>query len=313
MAGGKVLIGGTAYDITKGKTMIGGTAYDITAGKTLVGGTAYDIKFNASSDDNPFLTFQSSSDFTIQTTTGTSSEWDGLIEYSTDTLTWNLWTGSSISSVNHVLYLRGEENSHLSHADDATGRWVVSGNNISIYGNVETVFDYDEVSRGNHPMTAGGALGYWFWVDDGIVPIIRAPSFFVTSLPNASLVGAFAKCNLINEIDLRTVETIQTASLYSFSSAHTYFSTNLISIADNAFVEPTAGTVSTFTYNLHYEFTDNDAPSFTVSNAIPAGSSKGTVTSNIYTDNTSIKNAALAKIDEYTIVNVYHLNGGEWT
>ena len=45
MAGGKVLVGGTAYDITKGKTMIGGTAYDITAGKTMVGGSGYDIKF----------------------------------------------------------------------------------------------------------------------------------------------------------------------------------------------------------------------------------------------------------------------------
>lgn len=45
MAGGKVLVGGTAYDITKGKTMIGGTAYDITAGKTLVSGTAEDIVF----------------------------------------------------------------------------------------------------------------------------------------------------------------------------------------------------------------------------------------------------------------------------
>ena len=46
MAGGKVLVGGTAYDITKGKTLVGGTAYDITAGKMLIGGTGYDIKFS---------------------------------------------------------------------------------------------------------------------------------------------------------------------------------------------------------------------------------------------------------------------------
>lgn len=45
MTAGKVLIGGTAYDIKGGKTFIGGAAYDIKGGKTLIGGTAYDISF----------------------------------------------------------------------------------------------------------------------------------------------------------------------------------------------------------------------------------------------------------------------------
>jgi hypothetical protein len=45
MTAGKVLIGGTAYDIKGGKTLIGGTAYDIKGGKTLIGGTGYDIGF----------------------------------------------------------------------------------------------------------------------------------------------------------------------------------------------------------------------------------------------------------------------------
>lgn len=46
MTAGKVLIGGTAYEIKGGKTLIGGTAYDIKGGKTLIGGTGYNINFS---------------------------------------------------------------------------------------------------------------------------------------------------------------------------------------------------------------------------------------------------------------------------
>jgi len=42
---GEVLVGGTAYEITKGKTLIGGTAYNISKGRTLIGGTDYGITF----------------------------------------------------------------------------------------------------------------------------------------------------------------------------------------------------------------------------------------------------------------------------
>lgn len=45
MAGGKTLIGGTAYTIKGGKTLVGGTAYSIKKGKTLIGGTAKTIAF----------------------------------------------------------------------------------------------------------------------------------------------------------------------------------------------------------------------------------------------------------------------------
>lgn len=47
----KVLVGGTAYDITKGRTLIGGTGYDITKGRTCVGGTGYDISFSTAGFD----------------------------------------------------------------------------------------------------------------------------------------------------------------------------------------------------------------------------------------------------------------------
>lgn len=51
---------------------------------------------------------------------------------------------------------------------------------------------------------------------------------------------------------------------------------------------------------------------FDVTNFLTAGSSKGTYTYNIYTDNSTIKAASIAYASDYTIVNVYHLDGGDW-
>lgn len=43
--GHKVLVGGTAYEITGGRTLIDGTGFEISSGKTLIAGTAYTIPF----------------------------------------------------------------------------------------------------------------------------------------------------------------------------------------------------------------------------------------------------------------------------
>ena len=44
--GGKVKVGGTAYDVSPGKVKVGGTAYSILYGKTKIGGTAHTISFS---------------------------------------------------------------------------------------------------------------------------------------------------------------------------------------------------------------------------------------------------------------------------
>ena len=41
----RVLVNGTAYEVTGGKCLVNGTAYSIKKGRTLIGGTGYDIKF----------------------------------------------------------------------------------------------------------------------------------------------------------------------------------------------------------------------------------------------------------------------------
>lgn len=41
----KVLIAGTAYDVSGGDTLVSGAKYQLGGGKTLVNGAAYDISF----------------------------------------------------------------------------------------------------------------------------------------------------------------------------------------------------------------------------------------------------------------------------
>ena len=58
----------------------------------------------------PYLTFQSVNSFTISVA---SPKWDGTMEYSTDTENWFTWNGSSISSVDGKVYLRGTGNTRV--------------------------------------------------------------------------------------------------------------------------------------------------------------------------------------------------------
>ena len=43
-----------------------------------------------------YLSFIGNEDFTLKTS-NTTKNWDGTLEYSTDTSTWNIWDGTEIS------------------------------------------------------------------------------------------------------------------------------------------------------------------------------------------------------------------------
>ena len=47
---------------------------------------------------SPYLSFLGNEDFTLKTG-NTTKNWNGTIEYSTDTTIWNTWNGTEISSV----------------------------------------------------------------------------------------------------------------------------------------------------------------------------------------------------------------------
>jgi hypothetical protein len=110
----------------------------------------FDIVVSAKAEEESgnYLTFSSPSSFTLKTYNG-AKNWDGALEYSTDTSTWNTWSGATISADGGKLYLRGIGNTKISAG--SSGQWVLSGSNIACNGNIENLLDYASVANGEHP------------------------------------------------------------------------------------------------------------------------------------------------------------------
>ena len=112
---------------------------------------------------NPYLSFIGNEDFTLKTY-NTTKNWDGILEYSTDTKTWNTWNGTEISSAGSKLYLRGTGNKKITGNSD-NYRFVFTGADtlkIVCKGNIENLLDYETVSAGAHPVMAGYCYSYMF-------------------------------------------------------------------------------------------------------------------------------------------------------
>jgi hypothetical protein len=71
----------------------------------------------------PYLTFQSEDnlEFTLATSNAIVN-WNGTLEYSTDTITWNTWNGTTINSNNGKLYLRGSNNGYITGQTGTTAK-----------------------------------------------------------------------------------------------------------------------------------------------------------------------------------------------
>lgn len=79
-----------------------------------------------------------------------SKTWNGVLEYSLDHKNWTEWNGTSISSQDNRLYLRGIDNTYL--VDQGQGSSFVFNTlgKIRIKGNIETLLNYKEAQRGIH-------------------------------------------------------------------------------------------------------------------------------------------------------------------
>ena len=146
--------------------------------------------------------------------------------------------------------------------------------------------------------------------------LLTTPVISASVLVGNSCCQMFGACtSLTDNIDMRHVtavgaSTIEGSGTMAVScNIAVLFDTSLVSLAENAF----AGVFSNSqTFRTYYYFTDNDTVSFTAANVVSGGGSKSPYTHYIYTDNTTIKDAALAKVEQYTTVNVYHLDGSDW-
>ena len=139
-----------------------------------------------------YLSFIGNEDFTLKTG-NTTKNWDGTLEYSTDTKTWNTWDGTEISSAGSKLYLRGTGNTKIA-GNTSNYRFVFAGTNalkIACKGNIENLLDYTTVSAGGHPTMADYCYINMFY---GCTSLTTAPELSATTLTNRCYQFMFQGC-----------------------------------------------------------------------------------------------------------------------
>ena len=140
-----------------------------------------------------YLTFSSPNSFTLATATAKKG-WDGVLEYSTDTTTWNEWDGTTtLSADNGVLYMRGTGNTIIVRyiLSEGAYKWVLNGTDIACEGNIENLLDYATVARGDHPTMGNSCYQYMF---QDCTSLITAPSLPAIDLVAGCYQSMFDGC-----------------------------------------------------------------------------------------------------------------------
>lgn len=101
----------------------------------------------AQEEEGPWLTFRSPEPFTLAVYNA-KKNWDGTLEYSTNTKNWTVWDGTTTlaSGTRNSLYLRGNGNTVITGLySDA--RFVIAGSLIECNGDIRTLLDYTDVDN----------------------------------------------------------------------------------------------------------------------------------------------------------------------
>ena len=105
------------------------------------------------------ILFYSLSPFVLQNRS-ISKTWDGLLEYSTDRITWTEWNGEPVSSDiyknYHCIYLKGTDNTYITAASGNGSEFVLTGSMIKCIG------DFTTLLNTNRPY-APRVFGYMFY------------------------------------------------------------------------------------------------------------------------------------------------------
>ena len=185
-----VTYGGKRTNVSAGKT-----AVLKCGGKKMVGDVEVLVADRGEEEEiASYLTFSSAEPFTLGVVDN-QKYWDGTLEYSTDTSTWNEWDGTYAisSSADGKLYMRGAGNTYITGPDaylDAVG-WTLTGNNIACSGNIETLLDYMSVERGEHPIMEESCYSYMF---NNCSSLTTAPELHATTLAYGCYYGMFSGC-----------------------------------------------------------------------------------------------------------------------
>ncbi len=187
----------TAGDATMwNKDIFANTGGDFTSDVQI--GTIYHMA------DKQYVSLSSPESFTLGTY-NLSKTWDGTLYYSTDSVIWNEWDGSTITSVQsggkYYIHLYGADNTYmisetavtndLEPAGGALGVFALSGNQVEFNGSVEYLLDSGSALQEQHPPMADYSFAYLF---AGCTTLTKAPSLPATTLSNYCYKGMFAGC-----------------------------------------------------------------------------------------------------------------------
>jgi hypothetical protein len=144
----------------------------------------------------PYITFASGDGFTLAVYNATKN-WNGVLEWSTDTSIWNEWDGTTtLSSAEHNgeqrLYLSGTGNSWISkYSASKDYRFILTGSDVRCEGSIETLLDYDTVQIGGHPTMSSYAYYGLFY---GCTSLTTAPDLPATKLATSCYQYMFHGC-----------------------------------------------------------------------------------------------------------------------
>ena len=196
---------------------------------------------------SPYLSFLGNEDFTLKTY-NTTKNWDGTLEYSTDTSTWNTWDGTEISSVGNVLYLRGTGNTKIT-GTSSNYRFVFTGTStlkIACEGNIENLLDYETVSAGGHPTMANNCYNGMFY---GCTSLTTAPELPATTLVENCYGYMFQGCTSLTTAPELPATTLASSCYRNMFNGCTKIklSTTQTGEYQTAYRIPTSGTGTTAT------------------------------------------------------------------
>ena len=161
----------------------------------------------------PYLAFSSPNSFSLKVN-GATKHWDGTLEYSTDTSTWSTWDGtttlsSATNGSDNVLYLRGTGNTIIT-GNSLNYKWVLTGSDISCFGNIENLLDYAMVASGEHPTMATYCYYSMF---RGCTSLTQAPALPATTLADGCYYYMFSDCTSLTQAPALPATTL-TARCY---------------------------------------------------------------------------------------------------
>jgi hypothetical protein len=221
--------------------------------------------------------FSSPSSFTLEVVDH-QKYWDGTLEYSTDAANWNTWGGTnSIASGNeNKLYLRGTNNTVITGTNGSStkARWQLTGQNITVNGNIESLLDYVTVAGGQHPTMADYCFNGLLRTNADLTEAnVVLPA---TTLVNSCYSNMFYGCTSLTTAPVLPATTLASNCYFQMFRNCTSLST--------ASALP-ATTLADYCYSGMFQ----NCPSLTTVPALPATTLVQTCYANMFLDCTSIK------------------------